>query len=129
MGFTFAVAKGRRRYVCTAKLLGAAQGAGQERLDLDGSPDDAASMRTAADQSDHGRRSILIGLAESLESGRWSGDRDALMRPVADALWDQLTTDRQGCTGKRCPHFERCPFQAARQRIRESDLVQCAAGH
>jgi Rad3-related DNA helicase len=24
-GFTFAVAKGRRRYVCTAKLLGAAQ--------------------------------------------------------------------------------------------------------
>lgn len=43
--------------------------------------------------------------------------------PVADELWAGLTTDRQGCSGNRCPEFARCPFQAARQRAKEADLV------
>ena len=69
------------------------------------------------------QRRIVVGLAESFEAGRWNGDRDELAVPVADDLWAGLTTDRQGCSGNRCPDFTRCPFQAARQRAKEADLV------
>ena len=69
------------------------------------------------------QRRIVVGLAESFEAGRWNGDRDELAVPVADDLWAGLTTDRQGCSGNRCPDFARCPFHAARQRAKEADLV------
>jgi len=117
-GFSFAVAKGRRRYACTAKLMGRAADAGQHELEVDGeagaAPDTAATRR---------RRTIVIGLAEEFEAGRWSGDRDELPVPVSEAIWTELSTDRQGCSGNRCLEFSRCPFYAARQRVREADLV------
>jgi ATP-dependent DNA helicase DinG len=118
MGFTFAVAKGRRRYACTAKLLAEAQEAGQEELDL-------TERRAPADDSSDARRrrTIVISLAEQFEAGRWSGDRDELPVPVADEVWGALTTDRQGCAGNKCGEFGRCPFYAAKQRVKEADLV------
>ena len=119
LGFTFAVAKGRRRYACTAKLMGEASDAGQHEIDLDGG-DEAVPAETAAVRR---RRTIIIGLAESFESSRWNGDRDELAVPVADEVWTDLSTDRQGCSGNRCAEFARCPFYAARQRVKEADLV------
>lgn len=113
--FTFAVAKGRRRYACTVKLQLEAARAGQEGLDLDAgaSPGDAAPQHVR----------VLRELAEAFDSGRWSGERDDLPTPVADELWDRLATDRQGCAGSKCSEFGRCPFQAARQRVKDADLV------
>ncbi|MBI5792618.1 MAG: ATP-dependent DNA helicase DinG [Rhodocyclales bacterium] len=118
-GFTFAVAKGRRRYSCTAKLLGEASDAGQHELALgddaeEGPPETAAVRR---------RRTIILQLAESFESERWNGDRDELAVPVPDDIWSEITTDRQGCSGSRCSEFARCPFYAARQRVKDADLV------
>jgi len=119
MGFTFAVAKGRRRYACTAKLFGEAADAGQHELDMgdDATPNspEAASARR--------RRTIILQLAESFESERWNGDRDELAVPVTGEIWSELTTDRQGCSGSRCSEFARCAFYAARQRVKEADLV------
>jgi ATP-dependent DNA helicase DinG len=117
-GFTFAVAKGRRRYACTAKLLGEASDAGQHELDID--EDDSSPPESAAVRR---RRTIIIQLAESFEAERWNGDRDELAVPVPDEVWSELTTDRQGCSGSRCAEFARCPFYAARQRVKDADLV------
>jgi ATP-dependent DNA helicase DinG len=117
-GFTFAVAKGRRRYACTAKLVAQASEAGQEELDLE-----AKRTPTAEDQATRRRRTTFITLAESFESGRWHGDRDELAVPVADDIWNDITTDRQGCCGNKCTEFARCPFYAARRRVKEADLV------
>jgi ATP-dependent DNA helicase DinG len=119
MGFTVAVAKGRRRYACTAKLLGEATDAGQQELDLE----DAETVHTAETSAARRRRAILIQLAESFDAERWSGDRDELPVPVADEIWAELTTDRQGCSGSRCSEFARCPFYAARQRVKDADLI------
>jgi ATP-dependent DNA helicase DinG len=118
LGFTFAVAKGRRRYACAAKLSAAASEAGQREIDL--GDEDRPEVDTSADRR---RRTIIIGLAENFDGERWNGDRDELAVPVSDDIWTDLTTDRQGCSGNRCAEFARCPFYAARQRIKEADLV------
>lgn len=118
--FTFAVAKGRRRYACTAKLQAEGKLAGQGGLDLAGErgPGGPGGAEDAPR-----RVAVMRELLASFDAGRWSGDRDELPLPVVDEVWDRVTTDRQGCAGSKCPEFARCPFQAARQRVKEADLV------
>ena len=131
LDFSFAVAKGRRRYACTARLMAAGTAAGQQDLLSDESRDEHSGLQgqvhsaspAATEATLRRQRRIVVGLAESFEAGRWNGDRDELAVPVADDLWAGLTTDRQGCSGNRCPDFARCPFHAARQRAKEADLV------
>ena len=131
LDFSFAVAKGRRRYACTARLMAAGTAAGQQALLPDEARDERIGLQgqfhsaslAATESALRRQRRIVVGLAESFEAGRWNGDRDELAVPVADELWADLTTDRQGCSGNRCPDFARCPFQAARQRAKEADLV------
>ena len=115
--FTFAVAKGRRRYACTAKLQAEGKLAGQGGLDL------AGERGPGGDEDAPRRVAVMRELLASFDAGRWSGDRDELPLPVVDEVWDRVTTDRQGCAGSKCPEFARCPFQAARQRVKEADLV------
>ena len=131
LDFSFAVAKGRRRYACTARLMAAGTAAGQKDLLPDEARDEHSGLQgkfhsaslAATESALRRQRRIVVGLAESFEAGRWNGDRDELAIPVADELWADLTTDRQGCSGNRCPDFARCPFHAARQRAKEADLV------
>lgn len=167
LGFTFAVAKGRARYACAAKLMEAALQAQQRDLDegIGNAYDDPASGAAASDDdgrlddpvaedADAGvgtgvgtgastsdeapdargvsggsaaeltrKMQIVRHLAMEFEAQRWSGERDELQRSVPDAVWLELVTDRQGCTGSRCPSFARCPFYLARQKVRDADLV------
>ncbi len=116
LDFTFAVAKGRRRYACTAKLFAALDDLRQKRLGLGESEQPEPVEQTAPLHE-------LVRLAEAFEAGGWRGDRDELSVPIADDLWEKITTDRQGCSGNRCPQFASCPFYAARQRLKEVDLI------
>jgi len=116
--FTYAVAKGRGRYACIAKLSDKAEEANQETLAF------------AEERSEKSKPSeaiftikLLAQLNKQFHAGEWSGDRDELRMPVPDSVWKELITDRQGCAGNRCPYFAQCPFYAARQRIKEADLV------
>ncbi len=108
--FSVALAKGRGRYVCPVRLDLALDAARQARLDGDDSP--------CASEAD-----VLCRLAQALDAGRWDGDRDQLEDAVPGALWDRLTTDRNGCAGNRCPSFHDCAFHRARQRVRDADVV------
>jgi ATP-dependent DNA helicase DinG len=109
--FSFAIAKGRGRYVCNVRLALALETVRQGRLDDDG---DASCAPEAA---------VLRRLGEALDTGCWDGDRDQLDDSLPTALWDRLATDRNGCAGNRCPSFHDCAFYRARQRIREADVV------
>jgi ATP-dependent DNA helicase DinG len=109
--FSFALAKGRGRYVCKVRLRLALDASRQSRLDDDGPSGEVSDGDT------------LCRLMQALESGRWDGDRDRLDDAVPDALWERLTTDRNGCAGNRCPSFRECAFYRARERVREADVV------
>ena len=109
--FRFALAKGRGRYVCQVRLTLASEAALQVRLDEEGDMGGAAEA------------DLLHRLADALDARRWDGDRDQLDEAMPAALWERLTTDRNGCAGRRCPSFDDCAFYRARQRIREADVV------
>lgn len=126
IGFKVAEAKGRKRYACPAKLAGEGLqldvGAGESKAEVDA----AASERLAEVRKANEQRHIIkvLGrLAESLEDGSWNGDRDELRIPMNDDLWGMASTDRQGCTGKQCAYFAKCPFYSAKQKVRDADLI------
>lgn len=109
--FSFAVAKGRQRYVCVARLEDAVLQGRQGRLD---------GMNS---ESQVERVALLRSLHVDLERGRWDGDRDHLAEPVPDDLWPQLTTERAGCAGNRCPRFADCALYRARRLVKEADVI------
>lgn len=98
--FKFALAKGRRRYVCHARLY----------------DNDTQSDMLDADRS-------IEELQQLLESKKWHGDRDELKSFVADETWQQISTDATGCSGKRCSFYEDCAFYKARRKMHSADVI------
>lgn len=98
--FKFALAKGRRRYVCLARLFG---NEGQD--DLFAKDKSIEKLQTLYDQQ------------------RWSGDRDELSETVSDEVWQSISTDANGCSGKLCELFEDCVFYQARKKMHSADVV------
>ncbi|RCW65133.1 ATP-dependent DNA helicase DinG [Pseudorhodoferax soli] len=118
----YGVAKGRRRFLCPARLARRLNGEQAEDVLLD--PEEAAI------DPDAGKAAIDMQallwhrkLADRFEAGRWDGDRDAWPELIPDKVWRGVSTDRQGCMGARCPSFGQCPFYLGRQRAQDADVV------
>ncbi|MCL1960663.1 MAG: ATP-dependent DNA helicase DinG [Desulfovibrionaceae bacterium] len=109
------MAKGRARYVCPMRLE--MRGGAEFAQDPDAEAQDGAP-------GDRHRSVRLIGrLADAFAKGNWSGDRDAWPDAIAEADWQAVSCDRQGCIGGQCPRIKRCPFYLARQEIQEASLI------
>lgn len=100
-GFKHALAKGRRRYVCHARLY-----------DQDNQPD------LLDDAHQH-----IETLQSLIEKNRWNGDRDELKTHIPDNTWKQISTDAAGCSGKRCAYYEDCAFYKARRKMHAADVI------
>ena len=111
--FTFALAKGRSRYVCRAKL---------DRVTGQGVQADMLT-EAGADRPGGSDLATLLQLARDLANGQWNGDRDALPDSIDARLWEKVTTDRNGCSSNRCPYFSECAFYLARQQVRSADVI------
>jgi ATP-dependent DNA helicase DinG len=111
--FTFALAKGRSRYLCPLKLDTLLQDADQRGFeDFDAS--DAAEPTAPID--------FYRSLDAALESG-WDGDRDSLDNPPEPTAWSSVAADRYGCANRRCPRFANCPYFAARSTLAKADVI------
>lgn len=108
--FTYAIAKGRRRYVCPQRLEREAGAAGQ--MDMMDSASPAKSQE--CDQ-------VIIKLHQDFNNQRWDGERDSVK--VSDETWREISTDRTGCTNSRCAHYKACPFFKARAEMDKVDVV------
>ncbi|OZA22878.1 MAG: hypothetical protein B7X93_12565 [Hydrogenophilales bacterium 17-61-9] len=112
--FSYAIGKGRSRYVCTVKLNALAEkvSQGQIRFDEGASvPEEGLDLMAA------------VELSRALASGEWDGDQDRLTSKLPVGLWERVTTDRNGCAGNKCPEFSACPFFQARRRMQEADVI------
>ena len=117
MNFSFALAKGRRRYVCLSKLdRQLAEGQGSATL-IPLYPDEmgAASGTDALP--------IYDAMLQALGRGEWDGDKDNWPDSVPDDVWFGATTDHSQCSGRRCPNISQCSFYRARDELQSADII------
>nr|WP_300314988.1 ATP-dependent DNA helicase DinG [Halomonas sp.] len=116
LSFHFALAKGRGRYICVAKLDQAMDG-GEENPTL--------SLFEQSLDAVHGDdfKALVKAMGEAYGNGRWEGDRDSWDASIDDAHWRRLTVDHRQCTNRRCGHFGACAFFRARRGLDEADVI------
>lgn len=117
LSFSYALAKGRGRYLCLAKFD---QTLAQQ---ADFNPTMAIYPDEIAAQPDQSTVQVLERMIERLGAGEWDGDRDQWPEQVPDAVWSRVTTDHAQCTGRRCPHVRQCSFFKARDSLDKVDVV------
>lgn len=117
LSFSFALAKGRGRYLCLSKLDAVLQdnAASNEAVGL--YPDELQS------QVDSQTLNIYESMLDALASGQWDGDRDAWSKELDSPQWSRVTTDHAQCTGRRCANISQCCFYKGREQLGKVDVV------
>jgi ATP-dependent DNA helicase DinG len=116
--FSYALAKGRRRYVCLSKLdRHLAQSEGDTAL-LPLYPDEVAAAATGADAMP-----FYNAMIDALARGQWDGDRDNWPDTIPEDVWFGVTTDHSQCSGRRCPNIGQCSFFRARDELQNADII------
>ena len=115
---TFALAKGRGRYLCPYRLYQLTQNNAQQSLagfeapavlwDKKPKPEDLA---------------LLHDIAERFARREFNGDRDEWPDKIDDALWQKVSNDNHGCLKSACPNRAECPFYLARDTLDNVDVV------
>ncbi len=117
MNFSFALAKGRRRYVCLSKLdRQLAEGQGASSL-IPLYPDEFGAV--------NGTEALPTydAMLQALGRGEWDGDRDNWPDSVPEEIWFGVTTDHSQCSGRRCPNIGQCSFYRARDELQNADII------
>jgi ATP-dependent DNA helicase DinG len=114
---TFALAKGRSRYLCPYRLYQLTSDATQGELLA---PDPSALWERKPQQEE---LDALRELADAFHQRKWNGDRDQWPQTMDDGLWSRVTNDRHGCLKVACPNRAECPFYLARETLETVDVV------
>ncbi|WP_236194274.1 ATP-dependent DNA helicase DinG [Pseudomonas glycinae] len=118
LNFSFALAKGRGRYMCLSKLdmllqEGHAQTATAQLFEEEG-------FKIEVDEAS---QKLFTSMIEKLAGNKWDGDRDSWPNALEDADWARLTTDHSQCTNRHCPNFAQCAFYKAREGMGKVDVI------
>lgn len=118
LNFSFALAKGRGRYLCLSKL---------DMLLQEGQAQSSTAQLFAdegfkIDVDEKGQK-LLNQMIERLAGNRWDGDRDAWPEAIEDQDWARVTTDHSQCTKRHCPNFQQCAFYKAREGMTKVDVI------
>jgi len=113
---SFSLAKGRRRYLCLARLDLALQSSGGRNQTLALYDDEYVDV----DESHH---VLYESMLKALGKGSWDGDRDSWPDEVDHSAWRRISTDHVQCTGRQCAHYDNCYFYRARERIHRVDCI------
>ena len=105
--------KGRRRYMCPSKLINVVSAANQHELSLDVDAKYAQAKRHAAAEKLH----------QQWHKNQWDGDRDSRTDAIDPILWHDISTDSEGCAGKSCSKYHRCPYYLVRREMATANIV------
>ena len=109
----FVQAKGRRRYLCPSKLSRVRLDDSQQELSLDTSFKDTKLKQ----------REIAESLYQQWDAKKWNGDRDSYSVGIESELWGNISTDSEGCAGKNCSHYIRCPYYLVRKEMLAANVI------
>ncbi|HEX8541543.1 ATP-dependent DNA helicase DinG [Pseudomonas syringae] len=118
LNFTFALAKGRGRYMCLSKL---------DMLLQEGDATNATAQLFEEEgfkiEVDEASQKLFTSMIEKLAGNKWDGDRDSWPQELPDQDWARLTTDHSQCTNRHCPNFQQCAFYKAREGMGKVDVI------
>ncbi|MFT7684796.1 MAG: ATP-dependent DNA helicase DinG [Candidatus Azotimanducaceae bacterium] len=118
LNFSFALAKGRRRYLCLSRLDEVLQ-AGS-----DNSPNQSlAFLDEGMIVTDEAHQALFETMLVKLGRGEWDGDKDNWSEEIEYSAWSQVSTDHVQCTGRQCSHYDNCFFYKARESIHRVDCI------
>lgn len=114
--FSFAIAKGRGRYLCLSKASMRLKDADRSGKDLPIFTDEERRIPDASIAQ-------VKLLNKAFELGEWDGDRDSWEQNLGHEDWSLVAADRASCSGKKCPSYHQCALFKARDQIRKVDVV------
>lgn len=117
LSFSFALAKGRGRYLCLSKLdnLLAEYESGLN-------PTRALYEDEMPSVTAQGIK-LYQSMMDALASNKWTGERDTWPQALEQDEWQIITTDHRQCTGRRCSNVSSCSFFKARDSIHSVDCI------
>ena len=118
--FSFALAKGRGRYVCRLKL-DQLSGGDAASADLFEGDESAPSADASARWKERGVQ--YTQWASELDGGTWDGDRDRLDDPPEGGLWGPVAAERHSCTARHCPSYNSCSYYQARAKLAQAQVI------
>ena len=137
--FSFALAKGRGRYVCRLKLdqLSGGDATSADLFDSDDAPESAGPSANAGAANTAASTAASAHTAErwierakhytqwalTLDSGQWDGDRDRLAEPPEGELWGPVAAERHTCTARHCPSYNSCSYYQARAQLAQAQVI------
>lgn len=113
--FTYALAKGRGRYLCLSKL--------DQQLDTSDSDLSALPLFLMPEQNNQADKTHLESFLSKYASGSWDGDRDSWAEVIEQDVWRTVSTDNQQCSKRRCSYYNNCPYYVNRRTWDEADLI------
>jgi ATP-dependent DNA helicase DinG len=115
--FTYALAKGRGRYLCLSRLDNA--------LNQSNSSQQALRDLFQMQVEDSGQIDDMLyrQMLEELSSGKWSGDRDEWPEGIKDESWRPVAVEPGQCSGPRCSYFSNCCYFTSRNSLEKIDCV------
>ena len=108
----FIQAKGRRRYLCPSKLTSVID---DDQRDL--------SFDVDSKYLKDKRRARAKELFEQWDNNSWDGDRDSRSDAIVPSLWHDISTDSEGCAGKSCSKYLRCPYYLVRKEMITAQVI------
>lgn len=114
--FTYALAKGRGRYLCLSKLDNALR---------NNSSADALRDLFQMEIAETGKNDHVLyeQMLESVASGQWQGDRDDWPQVLEDDTWRAVAVEHGQCSGPRCSYFSSCCYFRNRNNLEKVDCV------
>lgn len=117
LSFSFALAKGRGRYLCLSKLDSVLQDSEGANEAMGLYPDE---MQAGLDTQ---TLTVYQDMLTALSAGDWDGDRDAWSEELDTPVWGRVTTDHAQCTGRRCANISQCCFYKGREQLGSVDVI------
>lgn len=117
LSFSFALAKGRGRYLCLSKLDNLLS-----EFASTGDPTKALYEDELPSVDEQGIK-LYESMMDALAANKWNGERDSWPTALEAAEWQRVTTDHRQCTGRRCSNVSACSFFKARDALHTADCI------
>lgn len=118
LDLTFALAKGRGRYLCPYRLYRLTGTTNQGSLFVESDVSVLWDRRPKTEDV-----LVLRAIEKAFVERRFQGDRDDWHEEIDDKLWARVTNDRYGCLKDKCPNRLECPFFLARDTLNHVDVI------